>query len=295
MTKLFKYSLSKRANISEGSNVNVDAPLPCLVLLLSGLVDAEHFSGQRLTSTTNYFYQDLRDSTISTYSELSKLIAEDLEIKDFNFYLTKHKHSHFNFFKPLLDEIAFCLFLMESDKFTSAFIHLYRSLEAISFAFPAIYIASSNDFSKSYKYFQDFFKENGTDAGELAFFRSFVSKALNGDPVVDSTIDYNFTVDSDEISNSIISEIIRTMDSKIVLDYDQASKCLSVKFSDVCPFIISLRNRYFHNSNSGIKNMQIDKIIDPEILFKAVTKKSIFCVATILIIIIQNQMKMLRL
>lgn len=295
MNKLFKYALTNKYSNGGGIDIKADAPLPCLFLLLAGALEIEYsFSGEAISSKVNYFYEDLRIEDEASTSEPHTLISDDIDHDTLIKYLNSYKNSHYSFFSNLLDEVSYCMFLMHKERHTNAFIHLYRALEAISFAFPAIYIASSNDFAGSYKFFQDFFKESGSDAGELAFFRQFVKKVLDGDPVLETSIDFQIDCESTEVCESVLSEVRRVTEKSIKANVDLPSSSVSVKFEDVCPFVITLRNRYFHNSSSGIKNMQIGKLIDPDILYKAIVGKSLYCVATILSVIIRKQIQMLR-
>lgn len=72
------------------------------------------------------------------------------------------------FYDSLLNEFLQFYYYQNKESFFSAFIHLYRIYEYISYVFPLIYVRNNQVYEESYNSLQAFFKENGK---ELSFFQ----------------------------------------------------------------------------------------------------------------------------
>ena len=92
---------------------------------------------------------------------------------DGSLVLEKHYTSNSKFYDSLLNEILHFYYYHNKKSDFSAYIHLYRAYEYVSYTFPLIFVSNSINYENSYKELQKFFSGKGE---ELAFFRVFLEK-----------------------------------------------------------------------------------------------------------------------
>ena len=71
------------------------------------------------------------------------------------------------------------------------------------------------------------------------------------------------------------------IDSTIIHEDSTEYYMLAIKYKDMGSFIISLRNRFFHNLNGGAKNIQSDKIVDSDELFSFINPMAMHWIAMV--------------
>lgn len=151
------------------------------------------------------------------------------------------------FFRNLLLEISNYFYQKNKKSYATAFLHLYRSLELISYCFPLHYASNAKSYEKTYNSLKEYFTK--ADGGELSFFRVFVNEHLfNGDVLLDINL---------PIKLSAPKPILQTQYYNAILKLSNANKNITLKSSNpnseivitrrgLISLTIDLRNRYFH-------------------------------------------------
>ena len=236
----------------------------------------EHFSGINSHRIAGIFY---------------KALSDDISINDYNTFSKKVIHSNAGFFKTLYNEILYCIWNKHTGKDTNSFIHIYRILEHISYAFPFLYISKTKDFIGSYNKFKSFFNsQSGDKKSELSFFKSFLSLSLKDDaefsPLLSREMIFNL-IGEDEHKKNYLNVIKKHIDNDLIISSSLIDYSLVINWSTIPQLIINLRNKYFHYNNSQADNITSDEIIDSDQFFMNLNSNFIKWF-TILFIIILN-------
>lgn len=208
-----------------------------------------------------------------------------------NLYIKNKK-----FYDSLLNELLQFYYYQSKESYFSAFIHLYRIYEYISYVFPLIYVRNNQVYEESYDSLQSFFKDSGK---ELSFFSTFIRTTFIQDPYVSEEL-YNekYTIDltAEEflIIKTHLASFITKFDNKranantkylqndvdngidkekyTYLDCDNQK--LNISTLDMHDFIILLRNKtcHFkmnHKDNIALNSVSFDElfnVLNPVIL-----------------------------
>lgn len=153
------------------------------------------------------------------------------------------------FFNSLFDEISRTIHYSNCSQGLAAFVHLYRALEKLSFAFPLYHARQNNNYLKAYEQLKKYFK-----SGELDFCSNFIKEILNQNNLAASDnrsllFKYNFTPRLKSYFKEHSSGVSAIYDNKI-----------EIKIIDAFDFIVTLRNHYFHHlsgSNFSLESRDI--------------------------------------
>lgn len=97
------------------------------------------------------------------------------EKQSINKYITSNRRNHF-VHGELLSELTNALIWLETSPIES-FVHIYRTLEFISYSFPLIYASKSMDYRGSYEKLKKFM--SGDSDGELKFLKTFLKELFS--------------------------------------------------------------------------------------------------------------------
>lgn len=269
-------------------------PTPKVILLrgLIGSIKLKHTITQReFEQTTDYFDLMKVNSHENPLDRLKKYIANELSTDDLGkiFKDKKFLHQNQSFFDRLNNEFSNYYYYDNKQSHTTAFAYLYRILETISYAFPLIYAAKTDDFKGTYNFLKDCISGN-KDKGELGFFKSFIKVVFENDPLFESSITINIDAESEDIQQSFFNSFMKACPDPSTYDatdHEEPRK-LSVKFSEYSSFIICLRNKFFHLFNSGQPNLQSDDILDADHFFKLVNKQTTYWISLVLLEILKH-------
>ncbi|MDD2271118.1 MAG: hypothetical protein PHP95_04195 [Desulfuromonadaceae bacterium] len=242
----------------------------------------------------NYFYSDFRNNDDNDLSFLDNF-DESLKLDDYEQFINKNRHKNRKFYKPLLNEIAGCIYYEELERHTSAFVHLYRAYEHMSYAFPMIYASKTDDYIGTFENLRKWLTNSESDGnvGELRFHKSFITTLFKGSPELSSTIDIHITAKDEfkeNIFNGLTQKVLCWNNSTQFTTSTVSPDKISVSFVEFHSFIVNLRNRYFHYSNARRDNIGLDDIIESDLLFSMVNKASINFIATIFHGVIRQHM-----
>lgn len=156
------------------------------------------------------------------------------------------------YYKDLVAEVILALARTNKGEHTLAFLHIYRLLERISFAFPVIYAARSTDFKATYTVLREYLG-GGTDKGELGFFRKFVETSIDG--LLAGAI---AKVDLAPLQSSDRPPVYSTIKKFLPpnsIHSEIPDLTIEFPYSEVLDLLVNLRNRFFHFSSNHTQNI----------------------------------------
>lgn len=199
-------------------------------------------------------YKSIEDSEIVVYQD----------IENFNIYFKRNrKNTHI--FENLLFEFSNFITQREKGSHISGFVHLYRCIEYISYTFPLIYAAKSNDFKGTYTTLQSFFAEQKS---ELKFFKIF-QKTLFDNSILESPISIRINAPNNDMGEKF-KNIIEGICTGFPIEVSETE--LILNFEHIHDFILTLRNRYFHMLEGDNKRNIKAIDVDMDILFETVNE-----------------------
>ncbi|KWT47413.1 hypothetical protein [Lactiplantibacillus plantarum] len=163
-------------------------------------------------------------------------------------------------YTTLLWELIHYFYYTNKESYTTAFLHLYRILEYLTFAAPIIYMKKSLSFINAYNSMKNLFLDNGgKNQGELKFFREFLNKTINveqnvtnekGHRINESNLDNEISSDvflSDETYSNLKKGLKNLIGDTKLMKFDDDEKKLSIKCFDIMDSFVKLRNKAFHD------------------------------------------------
>lgn len=258
--------------------------------LLSGTADVnDSYKKKKYKFRRNYlsFTYTENNSLINTKNILSPFDNENT-LGDLN-EIFGNKYKNNTLFSKVEGEIIQCLIANKDCRYKESFVHLYRVIECITYAIPLLYARKSKEYIKTYEWLKNCF--NNQSAGELDFFKKFVSVIFSNEDFFKSTIEISIDNVDNEIDDGSKEQLkkliikIATVNNKTILketvndgDYE-----FTFTFINFFSFLVNLRNRYFHLHQGGwVENVSYIDTEYPEILFKSIIDKGINWIAIIL-------------
>lgn len=178
-------------------------------------------------------YDDLNNSF--SLNGTSVDIVSEKEV--FNVYFRNNRKNHNIHISILLELSGY--FTNRKESSISAFAHLYRCLEYISFTFPLIYASKSSNYSGTFEMLKKFFQ--GENEGELKFLKKFIRTLFEDE---DYVLNYKFNIELTISSghDKLVAEINKVYQNAFNIDNNN----LIIEFSHFIDFFTMTRNRYFH-------------------------------------------------
>ena len=187
-------------------------------------------------------------------------------------YLDKDR-TNTSIVKSILIELSNCLVKYDNCLYSTAFIHIYRMTEYMTFIFPHIYVKCLNSYKGSYNALKSFFKSED----ELRMFRILRDKIYDKNLI----LDYEFTFDFSDLEEDDFLEIKNIFSKNYFeIQFNYGNDNIKLSFRDMFDFILSLRNKCFHMlEGTEISYIKIDNS-DFDIIFKSITLQIVnwFCV-----------------
>lgn len=265
-----------------------DPEMLIIVRLLSGAIKLEHTSSSKLMhQKDNYFSADYKGYSQSWDRRFPELIAENYNSQLFSNFLDTTKHRNRSFYKNILSELSYFFYYQSKGIHSSSFVYLYRALEHVSYAFPLIYVSKTDDFSRTYIFLKELMSGN-KDTGELGFFKSFIKTVYKDDPIFESSVDFPILLDTESEQKKAFDLLKGLCKGDMIADSTDNPRVLSIKYTEVGSFIITIRNRFFHYMNGGAKNIESSSIADIDILFSLINKRCLYWFSTVFLAVISH-------
>jgi len=255
-----------------------------LRLLMGGLrLKQPSISSKLIIQNKNYTKLPFEASTKLSLSSINNVFCVDLtesEARDScNKYFLKNRKNTF-----VHDQILFELtsyFVEEAKSPIAAFVHLYRSLEFMSYSFPMIYASASRDYRGTYTSLKKFM--GGDAAGELAFMKNFIRELFKDSRILSYPFDIEVPIDNIEI---VRKECEVAFKEQVVCSFEDST--FSIEFQHMMALFITLRNRYFHFLIGSNNNNFISRDYDINELFEAFNPHFINWIAIVFSKIVQH-------
>lgn len=240
-----------------------------LIRLFLGTVEIEHKqTGRRWKQSSNYSVFGCPRTGIRTYKGIDNLLqpydlSQELVDKHLRLSLRQRKY-----YGELLEEICQSLWRTKKGEHTIAFLHIYRFLEHISFAFPLLYASRTADFGGAFSSLKEFF--TGGSSGELGFFRKFIQASI--DPAsLGRGVKIDFRNINPVYKSNIYSVIKRQIQPDQIISAVEDVE-IEIKNEAIIDLFISLRNRYFHYNATNQANISVNEIGDSDELFLCINQ-----------------------
>lgn len=265
----YQNHIPKRLNLTQSGTFDCELKL---IRLLSGTCTLKCNSPTLRTIQQRRNYLDALNSTHSSVT--SKTLKDcflPYDLTELESYFNNTRHSNFSLLNDLLSEYSYYFLQVDRGNDTSAFLHLYRILEYISYSFPLVHASVSKNYQGTFKDLQSYFTK---DNGELSFLQKFVSKLFKDDPIYSTTVDINVFNSDAEIQNNIYKSYKKILSNKKV-SFDDSLMQFSLEYSEFINIIILIRNRYFHFAIGGKRNIRSSDISYPDLFFKQINDYAI--------------------
>lgn len=229
--------------------------------VLMGRADIKRVSsGNVYKCRYDFVFETHTNGIIGSKGFISRITEDSASRADFLREFSRLKRDNVEFYKNLRQEICHCIVALLDESYVESFVYLYRSIEKIAIAFPLLYISSIPDFHKAKEALESLFK---SDSGELAFASKFANLlSKNREYLSEYKVSFYTEIENVDEFNILIKELNRCCPDTFKEDTEvyEDEGYFSMDFSQIPSLIVNVRNRLFHNSNSGQANFNIDKI-----------------------------------
>lgn len=237
-------------------------------LLLGTLKVTNTYSTESFDQFTNYsILGKTLNNPVSTRPITSCLLPE-YNINEICAYLDKTKYVNSEFFLHLLEELSSYFYKKTKGAHTTCFLHLYRSIEYISYSFPLIYASISREYYGSFNKLKNYFD---TSKNELLFFDEFLKRILD-ESLLQSPLVFNFNTLSPNINKNHFN-IIKAILGNDNIDSEVRDVSITTSYQHLLKLSIDLRNRYFHFAIGGQRNIRSTEIIENDVFFQLINEE----------------------
>ena len=169
------------------------------------------------------------------------LIKQSIDIKKLDAYLMRNLGQN-PLFGEIFDEFARFFLFSQKERHTQAFLHLYRALERMSYAFPVAYASVSTDYKKTFDQLKSFVLDK--NASELKFFRTFVEKTIDSQARQALAV---FDVSANQASRrNQYYKSLKLVFTGNQIKADVQNTSITVEYEALLGGFAEMRNRYFH-------------------------------------------------
>lgn len=213
------------------------------------------------------FYKTFQVNSLSDLSLLRKAITDNRQ--------------NSGVFINILFELSHALDANERKEHLKSFIHIYRLYEHLAFMFPLMYLKTNNSYSQSYDALKKYFSDGGDS--ELKFGKQFIDKLLGG-TLLSSSVDFSFNENIEENK-----KIIKSIDYGHLISSE--GSYISIPIGDIWDFVITIRNRYFHNLHGMGNSITAQNMSNPDSFFSGINTPSLHLFSLIYLHILLSRMR----
>ncbi len=181
------------------------------------------------------------------------LFNGDVSLPAYSQFLTAGLVRNDQFFQSIFEEMMFSVFYRARNEFLPSFLHLYRTLELISIAFPMLYTSLEKDFKRSHDFLKTLVASDRD--GDLKIFERSITFIANDQNYRRMQFLFDVRTVGAPADGALYSEIKRVIGSETIgtkIDWDDINLEFKVNFDNMSSFIAALRNRMFHYRVSEI-------------------------------------------
>ncbi|WP_339865366.1 hypothetical protein [uncultured Algoriphagus sp.] len=220
-----------------------------LVRLLTGTLKIkDQITGSQFVQKNNYSKTDYSENRVISMRPVRDCLDVGLSEVHLSQYITNSIHyGNKKLFKNFLLELSHFFLCKENNSHLSGFLHLYRSLEFISYCFPLFYASRSKDYHGTFNTLKGYFK--GSD-GERDFLKKFVNEHLfKTDPILDIQLHIPINAVNPILQKQFYDAFLKIQSQnrkQIELINSLPNYEIITNRKSLISIMISLRNRNFH-------------------------------------------------
>lgn len=215
----------------------------------------------------------------------NEFALEDSKLEQLKKYFIYMNRQNKEYQHVLLFEFTMFFFKCNQSPST-AFIHIYRILELLTFNVPLVYTSKSKSYIGSFKQLKSFFSNSGQ---EFSFFKNFLNILFKDEEeILDQDMIFFINCNNLDYVIKDLDKIYPLIDEQKKLwdveinDHNESAK-FTIKFKHLIDLIVNIRNRYFHlNDGSGNPNIK-NKNYDMDNVFKQLNFTALNCLAIIIL------------
>lgn len=282
----------------ENTNPGLTPPFTCgeigsapidIFRLLTGTVDVvRRADDSSVKCRYNHLTRRPSRARTSDRKLSNALFGEDVTVEYARVIVANFRTIYTGFFSKLSYEVEHCIYNYQKGRYVESFLYFYRSLEKLAVAFPVMYITAQADFERVHAMLKPLFSKDSD--GELAFVNKFCGKlADESDVLSEYKIEFLFLPISPELYQELFSEISRVCNEKTREQIESGDLSFEIPYKYTASLIIECRNRLFHNSNSGQKNFDIDRIGGAGVLCKGLVEAGLHWLALTYVEVVRNR------
>jgi hypothetical protein len=290
-TYRIKDALSKLGSTAPfGVNADGVHAFECL-RILTGTVNLEHkISGKKIVLRRCFLSEQDRKRKSNSLAEIvNRAFDSNFTMTEVSNYLNKTKPINRAFWENLKAELCLALACEHHGNSTEAFLHIYRILEMSSVALPLFYATAENDYKKALSFLKEL-PTNPRD-GDLAIFRKFSQTlAREGGYSGHKTEIYYSKGDiswDQSFSDQVKKYVVEADNLTTIVDVPNGK--IDVPFVEFPSFIVSFRNRLFHNTLS-VENFDLDRLRGSNMTCEPIVRPALNWFTLSLCVILQQSM-----
>ncbi|MDZ7796955.1 MAG: hypothetical protein U5N56_07890 [Candidatus Marinimicrobia bacterium] len=242
-----------------------------LLRLILGTCDIRDSYTLGVIKQRNNYSNALNSKNTNVTSSTIKSLLSPITLSQVDNYLAKNYNVNYSLINDLLYEYSYFFLNEKKGNHTTAFIHLYRILEYISYSFPLVHASTSKNFIGTFSSLKAYFAGDGN---ELKFLEIFIERLFDSDPILASTFDINVQHSNRSVRDKLYAGFHRVLPSENA-EFNDSIYRVTITYSDLLKIIIQIRNRFFHFAVGGQKNIRSSEIENPDLFFKHINNHAI--------------------
>lgn len=284
-----KVNSLKYSYLPEQLKMDSISGLGVLLQLLMGKVVIYGENGTMLVNQKyNYTRLPYERCVYHSYKQFNEILGIDVRDEDNRTWCNKcllRERTNSFIYEHILNELT-QYFAINGKSPCEGFVHLYRTLELISYSFPLIYASKSKSYQGTYDSLKKLF-QGDSKMGELKFFRNFLKELFE-----DEAVTYNyefeilFDIDHFEYFRDDLNKALN------IQSYFFEGNTLTVKFGNVIDIFIGVRNKYFHMLLGQGNNNFLDMRYEKNEMFKSMNPVFLNWISCIFIKVIQYKLSL---
>jgi hypothetical protein len=223
----------------------------------------------RYLGKTNFINRDHDVEALGLDTILEYLFDERPEEAELTAIFSRLASRNRGFYAEILEELPFLLQSLDDENFAECFLYLYRLMERISVACPLIFASRENDFRGAHAFLASMF-DSKSAPGELGTLKKFLHRYSEKNNTFNlATLDFDVSGYDEEFSTELFSQLRSNVVNELnSVAIDDERRTFSVPYKDVSSFVVSVRNRAFHN-HSDRQNFRLGRLGGAQALFGA--------------------------
>jgi hypothetical protein len=178
-------------------------------------------------------------------------------LADYDRSIQQTNSQHFVFYSDIYYEFCAYFFKQHHQNYLSAFVHLYRILERISYAFPLFWAARAKNYERTFETLRKYFSD--PKIGELGVFKKFVPDFMPT-TALQLQLDLNIVSAHADWQRRHYELLLSLLASNVVA-FNPHSQ-VTMRYENLIDLMITIRNRYFHALTGHSNSFNAQQMVD---------------------------------